>query len=258
MDPSSLFAAQGDFPVMDFDGVTSDQMQQMFQSGKGVWKNWYDFKLYDSVRLQPNVLLPASQVVLFQNAFGQQQAIFGTASTMYTKQLSDTNMMAAGQLPRGRFFIVHSIEVIVPLTGNLPTIATSGQGIELPTVQGISTNVSNAASDARVLLTLGYGYFYYGTKRYQEGQLLAFPCSEGISGWGFDIGATTGQTLQVDSIANNTINGVGPWCYQSCHGLQQQMNFNFTIQFFNPFTVIANSSQVIKVSLNGWLYDPVA
>lgn len=243
------------FPLMDLDGYNASDLGKVFDQSQGPLKNWYDFKLYDTVRLQPNVLLPASQVDLFQNAVGQQQAIFGTSSTMYTKQFSDTNMRQGGQIPKGRFFIIKSIEVICPLVANLATVSTTGQNIELNTVQGIGTATS-PGSDARTLLTLGYGYFYYGTKKFQEGQLMAFPCTEGISGYGFGIGATTGQTVQVDGVANNG-NLTNPWIFESPHGIQQQMNFQFTIQFFNPFTVLALTSQVIKVSLNGMLCDPV-
>lgn len=243
------------FPLMDLTGIPTDQLSDYFKGAQGPLMNWYDFKLYDTVRLQPNVLLPASQVDLFQNAVGQQQSIFGTASTMYTKQLSDTNIRSGGFIPKGRFMIVNSIEVICPLVANLATVSSSGQNIELNTVQGIGTATS-PGSDARTLLTQGYGYFYYGTKKFQEGQLLAFGATEGISGYGFGIGATTGQTLQVDGVANNgSLNY--PWLFQSPHGIQQQMNFQFTIQFFNPFTVLAATSQVIKVSLNGMLCDPV-
>ncbi len=242
------------FPIQDLDGLSGDELVQAF-GDKGVLKNCYDFKLYDSLRLQPTALLPASQATFFQVPVGQMKSIFGTAATQYTQSPADTNLVQASQLPKGRFMLVTSIEITCPLVANLATISTSGNNIELNTVQGIGTSTS-PSSDARTLLTLGYGFFYLGTRKFQEGQLIAFPTTEGITGYGWGIAPTTGQTaIQVDAVANN---GFGcAWKLTEPIGIQQYMNFNFVIQFFNPFTVLALTSQVIKVSLVGKLYDPV-
>lgn len=239
--------------VMNLDGLSMDILKS---SGPGVIKNVYPFVLWDTARITNNVLIPSTTIRLFQVQNGGNTNTIG-GGVQYQKNLCDTNLVQAGQLPRGRVMVVNQIEVQITLTGNAPLTSTTGNNNLLPTTQGFSANTTSAFSDLRSFLQQGYGKIKIGTRDYSEGLLYDFPPSVGMSGFGFGIGATTGQTINIDSYAQN---GFGlAWSYpDNPYYLVAGDNFEYDIVFPNSFTVQANSPVNLITRFKGVLLDPVA
>lgn len=239
--------------AMNLDGISPDIIKS---SGPGVIKNVYPFVLWDTVRITNNVLVPSTLIRMFQVQNGGNTNSIG-GGVAYQKNLCDTNLVQAGQLPRGRIMIINQIEVQIVLTGNLPTVVSSGSGLLLPATQGFTANTTSAFSDLRTVLQQGYGVLKIGTRPYSEGLLYDFPSSVGINGFGFGIGATTGQTINVDSYAQN---GFGlAWSYpDNPYYIVAGDNFEFDISFPNSFTLQANAPINLITRFKGVLLDPVA
>lgn len=240
--------------AMNLDGISADIIKS---SGPGVIKNVYPFVLWDTVRITNNVAIPTTTIRMFQVQNGGNTNTIG-GGVAYQKNVCDTNLIQAGQLPRGRIMIVNQIEVQICLTGNAPTVATSGNNNLLPTSQGFTANITSAFSDIRTFLQQGYGIIKIGTRGYSEGLLYDFPSSVGINGFGFGFPATTGVTNStIDSYAQN---GFGlAWSYpDNPYYIVAGDNFEFDIQFPNAFTVQANSPVNLITRFKGVLIDPVA
>lgn len=247
-------------PISNMDYVTLDQIRQALASNPngGALKQYYDYVLFDSFVFAPNTALPGGKIQFFQNRTGQQQLIIGATST-YSKQDNDTNMQAAGQLPQGQYFVFNSIQVLFNLTGNCPAInTTSGaQQLDRPTTSGLFTaNINSAFSDLRSFLQLGRGEFTIGNRPFINAPLFCYPTQFGVWGYGFAVGATTGQAQLVDSTANN---GPGvPMNLQSPLLLVNGKNFEFDVTFPYSFTTPANAYLQMYTCLVGTIYDSIS
>lgn len=237
---------------MNLDGLSTDIIKS---SGPGVIKNVYPFVLWDSIRITNAIAIPPVTIRMFQVANGGNTNTIG-GGVAYQKNLCDTNLLQGGQLPRGRILIINQIEVLVVTVGNSPALGT-GNATLLPSGQGFTANVTSAMSDMRTILQQGYGVLKIGTRPYTEGLLYDFPPSVGMTGFGFGIGATTGQLVNIDSYAQN---GFGlPWSYpDNPYYIVAGDNFEFDITFPNPFTVQANAPINLITRFKGVLLDPVA
>src|SRR5215467_13994775 len=77
-------------------------------NGKTV-KSVLGFRLYDQFRFVAGTAVSTATFSFFQTPQGQTQA-GQNFTTTYTKTLIDTNMIQAGQLPKGQYFEVHSMQ----------------------------------------------------------------------------------------------------------------------------------------------------
>jgi hypothetical protein len=254
------YAVNSRVPINSMDYLTMLQIQKLIGNGQqgGALKQYYDYFLFDSQIIAPNVTIPATNLNLFQNQGGQPQSVFGGAGS-YTKQyLVDTNMQQGGMLPQGQFFVFNSIQVLFNLTGNCPALQTdtTTQNINRPiSSTAFSANIIPAYSTLRTFLQMGSLQFQIGNRPFIGAPLVCYPTQFGVWGQGWGVGATTGQAQLVDSTANN---GPGAaYQLQSPMLLVNGKNFQVNISWPYSFTTPANSYLQLFVFLVGTLYDSI-
>lgn len=211
-------------------------------------KDTLGYRLYDTYRVKAGTAVSLSQFLFFQVPQGQQQAGQNFA-TQYSKTLIDTNMESAGQLQKGRFFVVTSIQCRVITTGATDTTyGSSGPGTEMPTDPTGAASVG-AANLEKAILEAGFMTFKIDNREYEQGKMIHFPSPYGISGFA---GAGVSTTDAV-AIANN---GFGrPYRLPIERRIDGLRNFNVAAQFAYAFTPQRNFN--IEVCLEGTLYRSV-
>lgn len=211
-------------------------------------KDTLGYRLYDTYRVKAGTAVSLSQFLFFQVPQGQQQAGQNFA-TQYSKTLIDTNMESAGQLQKGRFFVVTSIQCRVIMTGATDTTyGSSGPGTEMPTDPTGAASVG-AANLEKAILEAGFMTFKIDNREYEQGKMIHFPSPYGISGFA---GAGVSTTDAV-AIANN---GFGrPYRLPIERRIDGLRNFNVAAQFAYAFTPQRNFN--IEVCLEGTLYRSV-
>jgi hypothetical protein len=187
--------------------------------------------------------------LFFQTPQGQQQAGQNFA-TQYTKTLIDTNMETAGQLPKGQYFDVSSIQCRVITTGATDTTyGSSGPGTEMPTDPTGAASVG-AANLEKAIVEAGFMTFKIENREYEQGKLIHFPSPYGFTGFA---GAGVSTTDAV-AIVNN---GFGrPFRLDPHRHIDGLRNFNVTMQFAYAFTPQRNFN--VEVCLEGVLYRDIA
>jgi len=211
-------------------------------------KDTLGYRLYDTYRVKAGTAVSLSEFIFFQIPRGQQQAGQNFA-TQYTKTLIDTNMDAAGQLQKGRFFVISSIQCRIITTGATDTTyGSSGPGTEMPTDPTGAASVG-AANLEKAILEAGFMTFKVDNRDYEQGKMIHFPSPYGISGFA---GAGVSTTDAV-AIANN---GFGrPYRLPIERRIDGLRQFNVTGQFAYAFTPQRNFN--IEVCLEGYLYRDV-
>lgn len=216
--------------------------------GNKRFKDALGLRLYDTARFKAGTAIPTQPLLFFTVPLGQEAQVVNAPAEKYIKTLIDTNLESAGQLSKGREFIVHSVQAEVVVSGATDTTyGTTGPGTELPTdptaAQAVSaTNLQNA------ILRSAYLKFIVGEKEYEVGKLIHFPSPYGISGF-----AGGGSATNFESIANN---GFGrPYRLPVPRHIDGLRNFRVEVAFLNPLTPTRNFSLV--VTLEGLLLRPV-
>lgn len=184
-----------------------------------IWQPLYDYQTYD--------MAGATQFTFFQNPVGQG----GTT-------LADTNMRAAGQLPRPQEFLITGIQVLFT-PGNAVASAQNAAG----TAQENWNDVSD------VMLGDAWLELFIGSKAYcQDGPLAKFTQQFKLGGGGWTTGA--GSVATTDFIDYSVHSGrsyaITPV------KLTANQNFNVTINF--PTVIGTAADATIGVILDGFLY----
>jgi hypothetical protein len=217
-----------------------------------VFKDAYGYRLYDTVRVKGGVAIPTSPFNFFTIPNGQQTAGLNFAAT-YIKSDIDTNGEAAGQIPKGQFFDIHSMQIRIIETGAKDTsYGSSGAGTELPT-DATPLSAVSASNESKMILEASFYTFHVGNKDYESGKGLHFPSPYGISG--FAGGPIQGESDNVDVVAI-TNNGFGrPYRFPVQRSLDGLRQFKVVGSFAYPITPVANFN--IECCLEGILYRDV-
>ena len=129
--------------------------------------------------------------MLYQVARGQKTNVANNPAAEYTKRRFDTSLNGSIQIPRGKQFVVNSIQCAVITLGNLPLTSGTGDNVGLtiqPGGPGGTNNFGPLTSGVNLMQAALYTIFLateFGQtdKRYEEGPLLHFPCRYGASGF---------------------------------------------------------------------------
>lgn len=214
-------------------------------------KDAYGYRLYDTFRIKAGTALPTSTFYFFQTPIGQQQAGLNFA-TQYAKTKIDTNMQSAGQIQKGRLFVVHSMQVRLIESGATDTTyGSSGAGTEMPTAPAGSAAVS-LVNEEKALLEGGFCTFQVDNRDFEEGKFIHFPSPYGISGFagGGIPGTTNTDTV---AVANN---GFGrPYRFPLPRYIDGLRQFQVAFQFAYAITPTRNSN--LELCLEGLLYRSV-
>lgn len=197
-------------------GLKSPSVKKAFEKARvilgdnieTVWNPLYDYKSFGSVA--------TTSVVFFQDPVGA-----------LGKTLADTNMVSAGQLPKGQAFMVTGVQVEC-----LPAAAISG------------TTTSKFADDVYTFYKNGVLIFTVGSKEYiRQGNLMKFAPRNYLS-------ADFATTVATDR-----------YVYASADGkefqivdllLESSMNFNVELRSIPQLPSAADAR--VGVTLNGYLF----
>lgn len=195
--------------------------------------------LYDS---QQYPIAGSTQMTFFANPLGQGTNWTGTG----VKNLSDTNMTLAGQLPTNQTFLVQSIEIMY-----LPATPTSAAN--MPAAMGTQA-IAAQVNDAYIFRRAGNLTLTIGSKTYlQEGPLMRFPPKTdfGIEAAIADV-ATTGNSNQ-SRIAYATAKGRPYMINRPPLLLESNQNFSLTLNWPEGVQAVSTSARVIAI-MDGLLY----
>lgn len=168
------------------------------------------YRMWDTVRFQSGFALPGDPIQLFQVARGQKTSVANNSAAEYTKRRFDTSLQGNIQIPRGKQFVVNSIQAAVTTLGNLPLTSGTGDNVGLPIQPGGPGGTNNfgaITSGTNLMQAILYTIFLateFGQtdKRYEEGPLLHFPARYGASGF-------AGVAAQPPDATNNAGLGAG-------------------------------------------------
>lgn len=230
-------------PVNTLDGVrTANGM---------VYKDAYGERLYDTFRVVAGTVLPTQKFRFFQTPIGQQQAGLNFA-TQYAKSEIDTNMQQAGQIQKGRYFEIISMQIRVIDTGAISTaFGASGPGTNLTTSPAGAATVSGAQEEKTILESLVVE-FELDNRTYERGKALHFPSPYGISGFA---GGGIPGTANTDAFAVLN-NGFGRFYqFPVIRALDGLRGFSVNGFFGYPWTPINNFN--VECVLEGLMYRSV-
>lgn len=221
------------------------------------------FRLYDTFRIKAGTAIPTTPFEFFQSPLGTRVAGLNFATT-YAKNLQDTNMKTNQTLPKGQFFRIGSMQIMITPVGSTDTTyGSSGPGTELPTdpsyaVAVASTNLTVATAQA------SFYTFRVAEKNYEQGRGDMFPPAYGYCG--FAGGGATPNTVddagaQSDPALTSTFESVTnigfgrPWIFPIPRDIDQLRDFGVQGQFAYELTPSRNMT--ITCILEGLLLRPV-
>jgi len=234
-------------------GVPVNSMDTLRAPNGMVYKDAYGYRLYDTYRVVAGTVLPTNPFLFFATPLGQQQAGLNFA-TFYSKSLIDTNLQQAGQIQKGRYFQVISMQVRVIDTGAISTaFGSSGPSTQLVTSPAGAAPVSGAQEEKTILESLIVTY-QQDNRDYEQGKAIHFPSPYGMSGFaGAGLPGGSGAGTDAFAVINN---GFGRFyrfpVIRAIDGLRQ---FAVQAQFGYAWTPVNNFN--IEVCLEGLLWRPV-
>jgi hypothetical protein len=216
----------------------------VYPAGTGmVLKQIQDFVLYDTSRLIIGTALPAgTSRILFSVALNQNWTPFNTA-TSFTKTKYDTNMLSAGQLPKGYFMEIYSIQfdLMAPLSLDTTPIGTAA------TVNPTRSTDASTENQITAQLNQIHMTFFVDNREYENGTLIQYPSQFNVSGNGF-----SGATTVVGGVMGNGYDGR---LLSIPHWLNEEQRFGVRIEALTTLTVVQQID--IRCCLVGRLFTPV-
>jgi hypothetical protein len=214
-------------------------------------KDALGYRLYDTFRAVAGTAMPTNVFNFFQIPQGAQTGGFNF-TTQYSKTLIDTNIGTNGQIPKGRFFQIHSVQCRVLMTGATDTTyGSSGIATQMPTNAAGAAAIS-AVNEEKEILEAGFLTFVVDDRSFEQGKLIHFPSPYGISGFA---GGGIPGTSNTDAVAIAN-NGFGrPYRLPVIRNLDGLRQFRVDVQFAYAFTPNRNFN--LEVCLEGLLYRPV-
>jgi hypothetical protein len=216
-----------------------------------VFKDAYGERLYDTFRVKAGTVLPTNQFRFFQIPLGGQQAGLNFAA-QYAKSEIDTNIQQAGQIQKGRYFEIISMQIRVIDTGASSTaFGASGPGTELVTSPAGAATVSGAQEEKTILESL-IVEFELDNRTYEKGKAVHFPSPYGMSGFA---GGGIPGTANTDAFAVVN-NGFGRFYqFPVIRALDGLRGFAVNFNFGYPWTPVNNFN--IECCLEGLMYRSV-
>jgi hypothetical protein len=213
---------------------------------EGVRQSLYDFQVYPTAG--------ATQFTFFQTPQGQAGTSASGVVNTGAKNLGDTNMESAGQLPAPKMFLIESIEIIFE-PGSVATAGTyTAQGPHAAPGAG-AANVSlptGAINDVDAIRRGGWLNLFIGSKSYlTEAPLGRFPPKTRM-----EIDASLAGTYASgtsESIATAKFGG-RPYYVEPAILLPSTQNFNVTLNWGVAVATPSTFNGRLGVILDGYLY----
>ena len=230
------------------------------------------WRMWDSVRYQAGFAMPGDPIEMFVTQRGQKTFVANNQSVEYKKRNFDTSLDNNNQIPKGKQFVINSIQASVTNLGNLPASTGTGDNIGLPINPGGPGGTNNfgaITSASNLMQAILYTVFIsteFGQtdKRYEEGPLLFFPTRYGATGF-------AALAAQPDAEVNNSGLGQGVtnahsevWVQNGAlreeplafdRVLESLDTIKITLTSYLPF--VPNQDFQIFIILDGYLQRPV-
>lgn len=207
-------------------------------------------KLYDSL-IYPAAGTTRLQFFALPKGQGITSALGATPGAV--KNINDTNLDLAGQIPAYQNYQIESIEVHF-LPGGLAsanTFGASAPGQFSATVAPSPAGV-NRVNDANVFYTSGSLSLFIGSKEYlREAPLANFPPKArfGLAGSVSSNGATTGLTSALDASAIGR-----PYFVQPQITIPSNQNFSISLEWPAAVALPSGNNGRVMVQLDGYLF----
>ncbi len=168
------------------------------------------WRMWDSIRFQAGFAMPGDPIEMFTIQRGQITQVGNNVGADYRKRAFDTSLDSNNQVPKGKQFVINSIQAYITNLGNLPASSGTGDNVALPINPGGpgGTNnfgpITSATTLMQAILTTIFLESEFGEtdKRYESGPLLFFPCRYGATGF-------AALAAQPPDAANNAGLGAG-------------------------------------------------
>ncbi len=239
--PGKQATFQGGYPVA---AVPTNQMQDVRRR-----------QLFDTARFKAGIAMPSNTIELFQVPVGQTTAVANDPTAQYQKRRFDCSQNGPNVIKSGYAFRILSIQAQVLTLGNLPATTGTGNNVTLDIQPGgpIGTTAAGAITQSPRLLqailnTITLETEFVTEKRSEEGLLLFFPTSYGVSG-----SAGNGS-----STIDNTF-------VQNGFGREEELVFprdlrsldNVNVRLYCDVPFIATEDFQIRIILDGIEFRPV-
>lgn len=215
--------------------------------------------LYDSLRVDAAVL-PTKDFIFFQNGVGQNQGLFCTPATTYTKQEIDVSpWIDQGKLSQGYEALIWSIQVYVRLAGALDkSVQTSGNAVNLTLDPGIisgeaATDPIKQGNTLRAIQEAFYFRLFVNNTEFEHGPTWRFPTA-----YGGQADPALAGTVAAPASDGMPANSLG-WAYQMpvMRYIPSLTKFGVKMSCQNPFTAANVGPFRVSVVLEGIGIQPV-
>lgn len=233
--PSRALAYEGGPPRL---AMPSDKYQDVMR-----------YEIYDTLRFVRGFPVKAAALQLFAIQLGQQTQAANAPHLSYSKLECDTNLKNPRQLPKGKTFLLDSIQVdILNVAGH--AYNQTGEGVSYDTDHtrpvteiGSATQLVKHLMDTVILRTT-----FGSDKDYETGLLKFFPSAYGMSGFA---GGVTGSGQNLPHHFESAVqNGFGrARQLLTPRRIEGQENFEAVIEPNIPF--VPDQDFQIRVILSG-------
>ncbi|HEX9005397.1 MAG TPA: hypothetical protein VGB07_36155 [Blastocatellia bacterium] len=230
------------------------------------------WRMWDTARYQAGFAMPNGITELFKIQRGQKAFVINNPAAEYVKRRFDTSLDNNNQIPKGKQFVVNSIQVAVVTLGNLHGSNGTGDNVGLainPGGPGGTNNfgpITTATGLMQAILSTMFIDTEFGEtdKRYESGPLSFFPCRYGASGFAA-VAAQPPDATNNAGLGGTTTNALSEtWVQNGCFReeplafdriLESLDTFNIKLSSDVPF--VPNQDFQIQVILDGYLQRPI-
>lgn len=230
------------------------------------------WRMWDTARFQAGFAMPGNTIELFTIQRGQKAYVANNQSAEYVKRRFDTSLDNNNQIPKGKQFVVNSIQAAVITLGNLHASNGTGDNVGLainPGGPGGTTNfgaITTATGLMQAILSTVFMDTEFGEtdKRYESGPLSFFPCRYGASGFAA-LAAQPPDATNTAGMGGTTTNALSEtWVQNGCFR-EEPLAFDRILESLDTFKIkltadvpfVPNQDFQIQVILDGYLQRPV-
>lgn len=230
------------------------------------------WRMWDTLRYQAGFAMPSNPLELFRIQRGQKAFVANNPTSEYVKRRFDTSLDSNNQIPKGKQFVINSIQVAVVTIGNLHASNGTGDNVGLAINPGGpgGTNNFGAITTATGLMQAILHTVFIDTefgetdKRYESGPALMFPCRYGASGFAA-LAAQPPDATNNAGLGGTTTNALSEtWVQNGCFR-EEPLAFDRILESLDTFSVkvssdvpfVPNQDFQFQVILDGYLQRPV-
>ncbi|HEY6020920.1 MAG TPA: hypothetical protein VIY48_13775 [Candidatus Paceibacterota bacterium] len=210
---------------------------------EGIRQSLYDFNLYPTAG--------TNQILAFSQPQGAGVSTTPGITAGSAKNIADTNMELAGQIPAGKSFLATSIEVLF-MPGSVSTANTYTLASPAAFAVAAAAAVAAQLADINIFYQSGSLKLFIGSKTYlEEAPLMRFPPKAQFK---LDASLAT-NSATVGEIAAMTMRVAGrPYMLEPPVLLENNQNFSAQLNWPSVVATPSGFNGRVGVILDGYLY----